>query len=222
MTPLPVHLAQSFADPDSPHSLLPRLRKRIAGLGRTFTKLAPKITASTDEALRPVIDQCYANWLTAKGLVDAADALINRRAVDMLIGGNKVEIEIAQASMKDVRALSALTPLIKHRQHDSVVQGSSEPEYTIVGKGRFGCLSPDPDLWFGHDHAPTQGTTAAGNCCPLPSFTVELTFDFNSRTTSVQELLKLADATLTEAERELGEARARLCHDEGEGSCSLF
>lgn len=221
MTPPTVNLAFSFADPTNPNSLTPRLRKRIAGLGRLFIKLAPKITASTDEALRPVIDQCYANWLTAKGLVDAAEALINRRAVDMLIGGNKVEIEIAQTSMKDVRALSVLTPLIKQRQTDSGTGDSDEPEYTLVGKGRFGCLSPDPDLWFVRDNAQTADPKLQHNC-PLPSFTVELSFDFNSRTTSVQELLRLADATLTEAEREMGETRARLCHDEGEGSCNLF
>ncbi|MBK7750761.1 MAG: hypothetical protein IPP57_17795 [Candidatus Obscuribacter sp.] len=206
---------QSFADPNSPIAQITRTKKRVEAIGRQFAKLSPTVQASEDTAAREMADLAYANWLTAKGLTQAADALFHRRAVDMLLSGNKVEIEIAQASMKDVRALSILQSCVKN---STSALGADEPEVVLGGKDRFGCLAPDPDSWFKPNLAAPSDQPAP---CNLPSMTIVMAVDFSGRYTQVQELLRLAEATLVEAERELGETRARLCHSE-DGTCQLF
>ena len=129
-----------------------------------------------------------------------------------------VEIEIAEVSMRDVRALSALSSRVKK---SSQARSGTEPEVTLGGKGRFGCIAPDPDSWFSPaSDTPKAAEQETGAIC-LPSLTVVLPIDFATRNHSVQELLTLADASLAEAERELGETRAHLCHTE-DGSCQLF
>ncbi len=207
---------QSFADPNSPIAQITRTKKRVDGLGRQFAKLSPTVKSCVDVAAREMADLAYANWLTAKGLTQAAEALFHRRAVDMLLSGNKVEIEIAQASMKDVRALSILQSCVKN---PSSAICATEPELVLGGKDRFGCLAPDPDSWFKTD--PDTAAEGQPDPCALPSMTVVMPVDFGGRYTQVMELLRLADATLVEAERELGETRARLCHNE-DGTCQLF
>lgn len=206
---------QSFADPNSPIAQITRTKKRVEALGRQFAKLSPTVQASEDNAAREMADLAYANWLTAKGLTQAAEALFHRRAVDMLLSGNKVEIEIAQASMKDVRALSILQSCVKN---PTSALCADEPEVVLGGKDRFGCLAPDPDSWFKPNLAAPSDQPAP---CSLPSMTVVMAVEFSGRYAQVQELLRLADATLVEAERELGETRARLCHSE-DGTCQLF
>jgi hypothetical protein len=173
-----------------------RAPKRVEAIGRQFAKLSP--VQASEDAAREMADLAYANWLTAKGLTQAADALFHRRAVDMLLSGNKVEIEIAQASMKDVRALSILQSCVKN---STSALGADEPEVVLGGKDRFGCLAPDPDSWFKPNLAAPSDQPAP---CNLPSMTIVMAVDFSGRYTQVQELLRLAEATLVEAERELG------------------
>lgn len=212
------NIAPSFADPTNPNGHLIRLKKRVEAIGRQLHRLTPAMKSCEDQAVRAVADMAYANWLTAKGLTQAAEALANRRAVDLLLGGNMVEIEIAEVSMRDVRALSALSSRVKK---SSQARSGTEPEVTLGGKGRFGCIAPDPDSWFSPaSDTPKAAEQETGAIC-LPSLTVVLPIDFATRNHSVQELLTLADASLAEAERELGETRAHLCHTE-DGSCQLF
>lgn len=227
-------IAPSFADPTNPNGHLTRLKKRVDAIGRQLHRLTPAMKSCEDQAVRAVADMAYANWLTAKGLTQAAEALANRRAVDLLLGGNMVEIEIAEVSMRDVRALSALSSRVKPKS-PSTARAGADPEVTLGGKGRFGCIAPDPDSWLSSrsgsdDNKNEKGSTPpeqsgpgqtpeAGIC--LPSLTVVLPIDFATRNHSVQELLTLAEASLAEAERELGETRAHLCHTE-DGSCQLF
>ncbi|MBI5175106.1 MAG: hypothetical protein SFV17_15490 [Candidatus Obscuribacter sp.] len=214
MNQLDANIAPSFADPSNPHAVMTRLKKRVDSVGKQLRRLTPAMKACEDQAVRAVAEMAYANWLTAKGLTDAAEALSNRRPVDMLLGGNQVEIEIAEVSMKDVRALTALQGKIKT---SAPGYSNDEPEVTLGGKGRFGCIAPDPESWFNN----TANAEDKPQTCALPSLTVVISVDFANRNASVQDLMRLAEASLVEAERELGETRARLCHSE-DGSCQLF
>ncbi|MBX9940434.1 MAG: hypothetical protein K2Y32_14340 [Candidatus Obscuribacterales bacterium] len=215
MIPLDAKLAPSFADPANPHAHVTRLKKRVESIGKQLHRLTPTMSKCEDQAAREVADLAYSNWLTARGLTEAADSLLNRRAVDLLLGGNSVEIEIVKASFQDVRALASLQNRIK-----SNAEAPRENEVILGGKERFGCIAPDPESWFRKDSK--QGAADCSSDCALPSVTVVLNIDFNNRNDSVQELLKLADAAIAEAERELGETRARLCHSEDGGSCQLY
>jgi hypothetical protein len=94
---------------------------------------------------------------------------------------------------------------------------------------RFSCCSPDPSKWFQDDKNDHQtepnGTDTAGgdNSCADPSYLM-LTMPVNISTSTerVDEFLRLGDSLVAAAQKQLGEARAALCHASGEDTCSLF
>jgi len=193
---------------------LTRLKKRLTNLQLLLTGIEKQACASKSDAAVQLVNRAKANSLTANNLSDTADKVANQSALDALRAGS-VNFEVTVISFEDISALDVL------KQHAEPIPAKTVEEPLITFSPRNGCTTcaaPDPGKWFEQIHSDTKAETPPANC-ESPRVLVALPIDLNSKTTAVDELIKLTESTIAQAEGQIRLARMAIC--QSSDFCSL-
>lgn len=193
---------------------LTRLKKRLTNLQLLLTGIEKQATASNSDAALQLVNRAKANSQTATNLSDTADLVANQSALEALHAGS-VNLEVTVISFEDVSELGVL------KQHAEPLPEKSVDEPTITFSPRQGCTTcaaPDPSKWFEQINSETKAEVTPAYC-QSPRVLVALPIDLNSKTTTVDELLKLTESTIAQAEGQIRLARMAIC--QSGDSCSI-
>lgn len=194
-----------------------RLKKRLSNLQLLLTGIEKQAANGNSDTATQLINRAKANSLTANNLSDTAEIVANQSAIEALRAGS-VSFEVTVVSFEDVAELDAL------KQHASPLPGSpdqidQEPLITFSPRGGCTtCASPDPSKWFEQIHS-DEAQEPTPPSCQSPRVLVAIPIDLNSKTTRVDELIKLTESTIVLAETQIRQARMAICHS-GD-ACSL-
>ncbi len=198
-----------------------RLKKRLSNLQLLLTGIEKQAANGNSETATQLINRAKANSLTANNLSDTADRVANQSALDALRVGS-VSFEVTVVSFEDVAELDALKPHAAPLPA-SPEQLDQEPLITFSPRGGCTtCASPDPSKWFEQIHSGRDADSAqepTPPSCQSPRVLVAIPIDLSSKTTRVDELIKLTESTIVLAESQIRQARMAICHS-GD-ACSL-
>lgn len=204
---------------NSPTTQLTRLKRRVNNLNLLIAGLQRQLAEGNNEAATVLLNRAKANQTTANNLSDTADLIFNQSALDAIRTAN-VPTEVAVASFEDVSALDELRPYAEALP--STLTG--EPVITFrppgSNQGCITCSSPDPTHWFEQFKSGAR-EPAPPAVCDTPRVIVRVPVDLASKTSRVDELIKMTEATLALGEQQVRAARASICHASGSDSCSL-
>ena len=207
---------------NAPTNQLTRLKRRVNNLNLLISGLNKQLTDSNNEAAVALVNRAKANYTTAYNLSDTADILFNQSALES-IRTESLPVEVAVVSFEDVYELDVLRP---HAEALPPSRPAEEPRITFgtpnsgPNRGCVTCGSPDPSKWFVQFKSGTREPAVAA-VCETPRVVVKVPVDLSSKTTRVDELIKMTEATINLAEQQVRAARAAICHASGADSCSL-
>ena len=230
------------ANPTGQHIL--KLRRRLKNLNSLISGLREKACETKDATVLSLLEHACANALSATSMVDAAEVVQGQSALEILrVGG--VEVEVAQATFADVTEIDSLKAFIgkqtvaqprpKQNGDDFTIMLDLEPNAFDRMCNGAGCSAPDPDRYFGgggnstgdkprtarYPFAGNEQTVAGQGFAGLTVETVcvVVPVDLSSKTTRVDELVRMSESTIVQAELQLRQARQASCSD-GD-SCSI-
>lgn len=221
-----------------------KLRRRLKNLNSLISGLREKACQSKDATVLGLLEHACANALSATSMVDAAEVVQGQSALEILrVGG--VEVEVAQATFADVTEIDSLKayigkqavaqPRTKQNGDDFTIMLDLEPNAFDRMCNGAGCSAPDPDRYFGggnstgdkprtarYPFAGNEQTVAGQGFAGLTVETVcvVVPVDLSSKTTRVDELVRMSESTIGHAELQLRQARQASCNGDSD-SCSI-